>query len=155
MCTAVFQNLALCILIGLSLCTIHIECMYTILMVSLLMMLPSASCRLTVKAKQLSCYKARRAIAGHPEQAEPLLSGGWMGSLTNLLLRTLLDVSVSISNAVVKLHARQTAATLMSKHIHIITAAGDWLSEVEVDQGHSRLLAHMSAGGRLQYKLIL
>ena len=55
-----------------------------------------------------------------------------MGSLTNLLLRTLLDVSVSISNAVVKLHARQTAAILMSKRIHIITAAGDWLSDLEV-----------------------
>ena len=55
-----------------------------------------------------------------------------MGSLTNLLLRTLLDVSVSISNAVVKLHARQTAATLMSKRVHIITAAGDWLSDLEV-----------------------
>ena len=54
-----------------------------------------------------------------------------MGSLTNLLLRTLLNVSVSISNAVVKLHARQNA-TLMSKRIHIITAAGDWLSDLEV-----------------------
>ena len=96
-------------------------------------MLPSwAGCMLTIKSKQRSRYDAQRANAGHPEQAEPLLSGSWMGSLTNLLLRTLLDVSVSISNAVVKLHARQTAAILMSKRIHIISAAGDWLSDLEV-----------------------
>lgn len=99
-----------------------------------LMVLPLASCVLTSKARQISCYTAGCANAGRSEQVEPLLSGGWMGSLTNLLLRTLLDVSVSISNAVVKLQACQTAATLMSRRIHIITAAGDWLSDLEVSQ---------------------
>ena len=98
------------------------------------MVLSWAGCMLRIKIKQMSCCDAQCVSAGHPEQAEPLLSGGWMGSLTNLLLRTLLDVSVSVSNAVVKLHAHQTAATLMSKRVHIITAAGDWLSDLEVRQ---------------------
>ena len=101
------------------------------------MVLSLAGYVLTSKVKQISCYSTGCACAGGSEQVEPLLSGGWLGSLTNLLLRTLLDVSVSVSNAVVKLQAHQTAATLMSKRIHIITAAGDWLSDLGVSPNSS------------------
>ena len=55
-----------------------------------------------------------------------------MGSITNLLLRTLLDVSLSVSNMVFKLHTPQAAATLTSTHIRLSTATGDWRADLQV-----------------------
>lgn len=72
------------------------------------------------------------AGAGYSEASEPLLGGGWMGSLTNLLLKTLLDVSVTVSNTVVKLRTPHAAANLTSQYIQMSTAAGDWKADLQV-----------------------
>ena len=78
-------------------------------------------------------------LAGYSEASEPLLSGGWMGSLTHLLLRTLLDVSVSVANTVVKLHAPHATASLACRHISLSTDGGDWRLDLQVDAVSSLL----------------
>ena len=62
-----------------------------------------------------------------------------MGSLTHLLLRTLLDVSVSVANTVVKLHAPHATASLACRHISLSTDGGDWRLDLQVDAVSSLL----------------
>ena len=95
---------------------------------------------MNVQAKQKACSFHHRhlssltlpAIVGQSEAAEPLLGGGWMGTLTNLLLRTLLDVSVTVSDTVIRLCTPDTSATLTSQHMQLSTAAGDWKAGLQV-----------------------
>ena len=79
-----------------------------------------------------STPKELHVIAGRSEAAEPLLGGGWMGTLTNLLLRTLLDVSVTVSNTVIKLCMPHASANLTCQHMQLSTGAGDWKADLQV-----------------------
>ena len=55
-----------------------------------------------------------------------------MGSLTNLLLRTLFNVSISVNNLVVKYLAPTSVATLTCQSIVMRTAADGWQAGLEV-----------------------
>ena len=94
--------------------------------------------------KELCQLLSSPAVTGHSEAAEPLLGGGWMGTLTNLLLRTLLDVSVTVSNTVVKLCTPHESAILTSQHMQLSTAAGDWKAGLQVNV-QSNLLSFQAA----------
>ena len=55
-----------------------------------------------------------------------------MGTLTSLLLRTLLDVSVTVSNAVAKLCMPHASANLTSQHMQMSMDKGAWKADVQV-----------------------
>ncbi|BDA43314.1 probable vacuolar protein sorting-associated protein 13B [Coccomyxa sp. Obi] len=52
---------------------------------------------------------------------EPFLGGGWMGSLANLLMRTLLNVTVKVNNIVVKYAMPTVMATLTCDSLQVKT----------------------------------
>lgn len=61
-----------------------------------------------------------------------LASGGWMGSLTALLLRTLLDTALTVNNLVVKLLTPAAPATLTCRSLCIATCRDAWRDALQV-----------------------
>ncbi len=57
-----------------------------------------------------------------------------MGSLANMLMRTLLNVTIKVNNIVVKYKTPATLATLTCKYLHVKTADDLRLENLEV--GH-------------------
>ncbi len=57
---------------------------------------------------------------------------GWMGSLQAYALRTLLNMSVTMQNVVLKCELRESVATLMLGSINVKTASDDWRSKLQV-----------------------
>jgi len=64
--------------------------------------------------------------AGGPLDELGLAPGGWMGSLTALLLRALFDTALTVNNVVVKLLAPAAAATLTCKSMRVVTSPDAW-----------------------------
>ncbi|KAK9844032.1 hypothetical protein WJX81_002459 [Elliptochloris bilobata] len=60
-----------------------------------------------------------------------LLPGGWMGSLTALLLRTLFDTTLALNNVVVKLAAPAAVATLTCQSLSVSTCRDAWRQALE------------------------
>ncbi|KAK9830052.1 hypothetical protein WJX72_009438 [[Myrmecia] bisecta] len=58
-------------------------------------------------------------------------TGGWMGSFTSMLLRTLFNISVTVNNVVVKYLAPTSVATLTCQSIHAYTAADNWEANLQ------------------------
>lgn len=63
---------------------------------------------------------------------EPLLGGGWVGGALNLLLRTLLNATLTINSLIVKYAAGSSVATLRCGALCVVTGADDWWEQVEV-----------------------
>jgi hypothetical protein len=73
-------------------------------------------------------YASTISVAGGEETA----GGGWLGSITSLLLRALFNVSVRINNLVVKYLAPTSVATLTCQSIHVHTALDGWQANLSV-----------------------
>ena len=58
--------------------------------------------------------------------------GGWLGSITSLLLRALLNVSLRVNNLVVKYLAPTSVASLTCQSIHLHTATDNWQAALSV-----------------------
>lgn len=61
-----------------------------------------------------------------------MLPGGWMGSLTALLLRTLFDTTLAVNNVVVKLAAPAAVATLTCQSAGVSTCRDGWRGALQV-----------------------
>ena len=61
-----------------------------------------------------------------------MLPGGWMGSLTALLLRTLFDTTLAVNNVVVKLAAPAAVATLTCQSASVSTCRDGWRAALQV-----------------------
>jgi len=71
---------------------------------------------------------------GITDSNESFLGGGWMGPLANLLMRTLLNVTIKVNNIVVKYVAPTTVATLTCKSVRVRTAENLQLDDGQVSR---------------------
>jgi hypothetical protein len=63
-----------------------------------------------------------------------------MGSLTNLLMRTLLNVAISVNNIVFKYMGPSCMANLTCGVLHVKTAGDNWQDTLQVRRGRLSLL---------------
>jgi hypothetical protein len=80
------------------------------------------------------CTEASLSPIETKDSDEPFLGGGWMGSLANLLMRTLLNVTIKVNNIVVKYKTPTTVATLTCESLHVTTADDLRLENSKVGQ---------------------
>ncbi len=99
-----------------------------------------------------------RAVPAHSPgrqegSSEPLLGGGWMGGALSLLLRTLLNVTLTVNNLVISYAAAGSVAALRCESLCVQTAAEDWWEQVEVG-APACLLMNMYINISLQWTVL-
>lgn len=76
--------------------------------------------------------KLALVLPGSKDTNDSFLGGAWMGPLANLLMRTLLNVTIKVNNIVVKCVAPTTLATLTCKSVCVRTAENLQLDDGQV-----------------------